>query len=82
MEFSKIPPAMSWKLATRFHQQGHENLQHVNEILEVMEENKENMTRTSNNITAMMSDYTTVSRKLHTLKNLTYITLHKKWSFL
>ena len=42
-----------------------------------MEENKENMTRNSNNITALMSDYTTVSRKLHTLKNLTYIKLHK-----
>ena len=47
-----------------------------------MEENKEKMTRTSNNITALMSDYTTVSRKLHTLKNLTHITLHKTLNFL
>ena len=34
-------------------------------MLEVMEENKQNMTRTKNNITALMSDYTAVSRKFH-----------------
>ena len=61
-----------WGLVT-FHQQCHENLQYVNESLEVMEENKRNMTRTNDNITALMSDYATVSTKLHILKNLTYI---------
>ena len=61
-----------WGLVT-FHQQCHENLQYVNEILEVMEENKRNMTRTNDNITALMNAYTTVSRTLHILKNLTYI---------
>ena len=61
-----------WGLVT-FHEQCRENLQYVNEILEVMEENKRNMTRTNDNITALMSDYTTVSRKLHILKNLNYI---------
>ena len=53
-----------WGLVT-FHQQCHENLQYVNEILEVMDENKRNMTRTNDNITALMSDYTIVSTKLH-----------------
>ena len=38
-----------------------------------MEENKRNMTRTNDNITALMSDYATVSAKLRILKNLTYI---------
>ena len=38
-----------------------------------MEENKRNMTRINDNITALMNAYTTVSRKLYTLKNLTYI---------
>ena len=38
-----------------------------------MEENKRNMTRTSDNITALMSDYTIVSRKLYTLKDLNYM---------
>ena len=61
-----------WGLVT-FHQQCRENLQYVNEMLEVVEENKRNMTRTNDSITALMSDYTTVSRKLHILKNLNYI---------
>lgn len=38
-----------------------------------MEENKRNMTRTNDNITALMSDYTIVSRKLYTLKDLNYM---------
>ena len=61
-----------WGLVT-FHQQCRENLQYVNEMLEVVEENKRNMTRTNDSIIALMSDYTTVSRKLHILKNLNYI---------
>ena len=56
-----------------FHEQCRENLEYVNEILEVMEENKRNMTRTNDNITALMSDYTIVSRKLYTLKDLNYM---------
>ena len=61
-----------WGLVT-FHQQCRENLQYVNEMLEVVKENKRNMTRTNDSITALMSDYTNVSRKLHILKNLNYI---------
>ena len=61
-----------WGLVT-FHEQCRENLEYVNEILEVMEENKRNMTRTNDNITALMSDYTIVSRKLYTLKDLNYM---------
>ena len=38
-----------------------------------MEENKRNMTRTNDNITALMSDYAIVSRKLYTLKDLNYM---------
>ena len=56
-----------------FHEQCRENLECVNEILEVMEENKRNMTRTNDNITALMSDYAIVSRKLYTLKDLNYM---------
>ena len=56
-----------------FHEQCRENLEYVNEILEVLEENKRNMTRTNDNITALMSDYTIVSRKLYTLKDLNYM---------
>lgn len=34
-------------------------------MLGVMEENKRNMTRTKNNAATLLSDYTTVSRKLY-----------------
>ena len=45
-----------------FHKQCRDNVKHVNNMLEVIEENKQNMTRTSNDITALMSDYTVVSK--------------------
>ena len=53
-----------WDLIN-FHKQCHKNLKQVNRILEIMEENKKNMTRTNNSIAALMRDYTNVSIMLH-----------------
>ena len=50
-------------------------------MFEVVEENKKNMTRTNDDITLLMSDYTTVSRKLYTLKNLAYIAYYFAYFF-
>ena len=50
-----------WGLVT-FHKQCRDNVKHVDDMLEVMEENKQNMTRTSNEIAALLSDYTVVSK--------------------
>ena len=37
-----------------FYRECRDNVKHVNDMLEVMEENKQNMTRTSNDITALI----------------------------
>ena len=56
-----------------FHQQCHKKIEFVNKMLRVMEENKKEMTRARNNITALLEDYTTVSRDLHIIGNIRLI---------
>lgn len=54
----------------KFHQNCNQKLRNVDEILGIMEENKQNMTRTKIGIAALMSNYTTVSSELHIFKNI------------
>ena len=57
----------------KFHQYCCANVEQLEIMLGVMEKTKQNMTRTNNSISALMRNYTIVSRKLNKTCNLDWI---------